>query len=144
MTNPSCRCRVLKQKLTRGNRASVFVRYPESWYTSQKVATILNSYRQRLVTTKAFDARSLERELCEALNTDHRELKTFMNDLCKYPEHLHVAIYYMQHSNATGPVVEFQYALANAYGVRTYYSDECKAAQELFWSNFFDSQSSDL
>lgn len=107
----------------------------------EKVTPILNAYRETLIAKQRFDTGSLERDLCEAINTGYRGLKDFMNDLCKYPHHLHVALYYMQHSNAPGPVMEFQGALADAYGIPSYYSDEREAAQNLFWSTFFASQS---
>ena len=103
----------------------------------EKVAPILDRFRELLVRDRRFSTSSLEDELCEAIGTGYRGLKDFVEDLLRHPDHRHVALYYMQYSNASGPVVEFWGPLADAYGVSSYHADNREAAQESFWHSFF-------
>lgn len=105
----------------------------------EKVAPILERYREELKSNHCFDASELEREIRETLDFGYQSIKTFMPGLCKYPEHLHVAVYFMQNMNSTGPSSQHKHAIAKAIGVRAYGSKELEEAEQSFWSKFFAS-----
>jgi hypothetical protein len=49
-----------------------------------------------------------------------------------------VAAYYMEHSNAPGPVREFKTALAAIYGVKSYdYAPDLELKRDQFWHRAF-------
>lgn len=107
----------------------------------QKIQPILVKYREELIEKQRFNARAFESELRDTLNFQYTSIKTFVPELCKYPEHLHVAAYYLEHATSPGPISEFKVALAKVYGVRSYHGEKADAARKLFWGDFFASES---
>jgi len=73
-----------------------------------KARHILEKYRDQLHRHSHFDAGQFEMELRKCWNLGYKELKSIAEDMLKNARYKCVALYYMEHSNAPGAVVEFQ------------------------------------
>jgi hypothetical protein len=64
----------------------------------------------------------------------YQELKQIIIDLSKRDHYRYLAAHYMENSNATGVVTEFQGELAAMYGIRSYYhAPDREEKQKAFW-----------
>lgn len=97
---------------------------------------MLEQFRQELMSRGTFDSWLFEHELHELWNLGYRSLKDLIVDLASNNRFKHVAAYYMQFSNTSGPVCEFKPTLARLYGLRTYDCEECEQARDQYWANF--------
>ncbi len=102
----------------------------------QKAKDVLEKYRTLLRAKLAFDAGQLEHELRQCWDLGYQELKDIMADMLRHERYRHVAIYYMEHSNCTGVVSEFQSPLAKVYGIRGYFDPDRQKKQQEFWAAF--------
>ena len=107
--------------------------------TDQRLAKakhLLEEYRGKLAEHGRFNVTTLDHELKQLWDIGYQELKDVIEDMYKkHSRYQYVAVYYMEHSNDTGVVSEFQPLLANAYGLEDYYDGEREASQKLFWEN---------
>lgn len=101
-----------------------------------KAKDILEKYRASLCAKLAFNAGQFEHELRQRWGLGYQELKDVMQDMLSNERYRHTAIYYMEHSNCTGVVSEFQAPLAKAYGVEWYFGADCQQKQQEFWAAF--------
>jgi hypothetical protein len=96
---------------------------------------ILTKYGSVLTSKRSFDAGSFEQELRKALDLGYSEFKDIMCDVFdKHPRYRRVTAYYMQHSNAPGPVSEYKPLLAKLYGLEGYDAPERKEKQQKYWA----------
>jgi hypothetical protein len=102
---------------------------------------ILEKWTRELHDRRWIDARLMEHELRECWQLGYQELKDLMIDTMEnHSEFAHLAAWYMEHSNATGAVVEFQGPLSRLYGLRSwYYDDERDAKHAAYWEQAFAS-----
>lgn len=84
------------------------------------------------------DLRAFEGELRELWDLGYQEIKGVIVDLSEHGRCEQVAAYYMQHSNAPGPVFEFKRRLAELYGIKRYDSEERVAKQNEYWNQVFE------
>lgn len=103
-----------------------------------KITPILERYREKLRSHRSFSARQLEHEIRDELNFGYTSIKTFVPELCKYAEHLHVAVYCMQHMNTPGPIAQHKLAIARVLGIRSYNSNDREQAEHSFWNAFYN------
>jgi hypothetical protein len=106
---------------------------------------ILEKYRAALIANKGFHPGSLEQELrqCFAVGgtpLGYQSLKDIMIDMLKRERYRHVALYYMEHQNPTGPVSEFQGPLARAFSMPQYDRQDREGKRKQFWGAFFSGQ----
>jgi hypothetical protein len=99
---------------------------------------ILSKYRKQLFSQHSFDAGMLELELRQIWNVGYRPLKDIMIAMLAEDSFREVAAYYMQNSNAPGPVSEFKRALAEMYGVTHYDAQDRREMQDAYWTNVFE------
>lgn len=102
----------------------------------EKARHILEKYRDKLYRHFHFDAGQFEMELRKCWNLGYQELKSIAKELYKDARYQYVAIYYMEHSNAPGVVVEFQRLLSEAYGVKWYHAPDLQDKRDKLWDNF--------
>lgn len=100
----------------------------------RKICATLSEFNARLERHQWIDCHDFELVLRRLLNTGYREIKDVMRQLVKQEQYARLAAYYMQFSNAPGPVAEFQEPLARLYGVRHYGSPEFASARDEYWS----------
>jgi hypothetical protein len=101
----------------------------------ERARPILERYRSKLIETRAFEPHEFENELRVALFLGYRELRAIVVEILEQHErYRYVAAYYMEHISANGVLLEFQEALAKAYGIRAYDSPELEDAGKAFWS----------
>lgn len=115
------------------------IRLPKMYkLTEQRLSTaetILDKYRELLLTRKQFNCNLFETELRSAWDLGYHEIKDILLDICKrFEKYRLVALYYMENQNPSGAVSEFQTALATAYGTRDWHSTTAKEKAD-FWSN---------
>ena len=103
----------------------------------EKAKDILEKYNTQLYKNLRYDYSAFEFELRECWDTGYREIKDILIDLIKkHPKFRYLALYYMQFQNSNGPVSEFHETLAEHYGAKTYYSDDCRKKKDEFWEQF--------
>jgi len=103
----------------------------------QKAQSILERYREELCENLTCNASRLERELRDCWEIGYQELKSIMRDLMKRDSFKHLAVYYMEHSNASvGVVDDLKAVLAKVYGVSHYCAPEMEEKREAFWEEF--------
>lgn len=99
----------------------------------EKIKPILETHRERFLEVGWIDTGAFERELRDTLDTGYQELKQVALSLSKMPRYQHIAAYYMQNQNATGPVSEFKDRLAELYGTKTYDHFDSDGKRKKFW-----------
>ena len=101
-----------------------------------KAKQLLEGYRSNLAEHGRFNVSVMDHELKEIWNIGYQELKGVIIDMFENHErYRYVAVYYMEHSNATGVVGEFQDPLADAYGITHYHDDMLAESRQRFWAN---------
>lgn len=97
---------------------------------------ILEDARASLIERGAFNASVFERQLSEIWNVGYQEIKDLMNDIVKrFPRFKYVAVYYMENSNPSGVVLEFQDTLATEYGLSSFNLDAIAKLRAEFWES---------
>jgi hypothetical protein len=102
-----------------------------------KARPVLDTYRARMLKYRSIDSAALERELRDLWDTGYQEIKDIMLQLLKLHPYRLIAAYYMEESNGTGIVSEFQRPLADFYGVRHLGAKEFKETRKKFWDRAF-------
>jgi hypothetical protein len=102
-----------------------------------KAKPILDMYRERMLKHRSIDSRALERELRDLWDTGYQEIKDIMLQLLKLYSYRLIAAYYMEETNGTGIVSEFQQPLADFYGVRQIGGKDFKETRKKFWDRAF-------
>jgi hypothetical protein len=102
----------------------------------EKGGAILERYRAQLYARGSFNALAFEHDLRGCWNLGYRGLKGIMQDLLTRPRYRYLAAYYMERSNATGVVCEFQQPLANEYGIEWYHADDREEKRRAYWERF--------
>ena len=99
---------------------------------------ILDGYTERLVRTQRCDVRRLEMDLRDCWGIGYQSLKGVMRDMLYRDEYKYLAAYYMEHSNSSCVVSEFQTPLAQLYGVERWtIGEERDEAKKMFWDRAF-------
>lgn len=106
-----------------------------------KARDVLDRYTRQLHDTRSIEGIRLELELRQLWGLGYQTLKDIMIDiLSNHPEYVHLAAYYMEHSNVNvqSVVVEFQRPLAKLYGLSSWYhDDEKETKRKAFWEKAF-------
>ena len=105
----------------------------------QRAADILDHHTKVLHDTRYINVSRLEHALRERWNIGYQSLKGIMIDMANnHPEYSHLAAYYMEHSNPTGVVSEFQQPLADLFGLTSWDFDDSKEGKRKeYWDNAF-------
>lgn len=105
----------------------------------EEAQDILDRHTKCLHDTRQMDVHGLEGELRDRWRLGYQTLKDIMIDmLVNHNEYSHVAAYYMEHSNVTGVVMEFQSPLSKLYGLTSWNFDETKDQKRSeFWDTAF-------
>jgi len=102
----------------------------------RKAIPILEEYRDKFYRHLRFDTGLFEMELRDCLNLGYQGFKGVVKDMLRMTRYKYLALYYMENSNAPGPVSEFWGPLAKAYGVRFYRAPDMEKKRSLFWDKF--------
>ncbi len=108
-------------------------------HRKEKARDVLDRYTRQLHDTRSIAVVRLELELRQVWGVGYQTLKHILIDiLANHPEYAHLAAYYMEYSNASGVVSEFQRPLAKLYGLSSWYYDgEKETKRTAFWENAF-------
>jgi hypothetical protein len=82
-----------------------------------KAVDILNAAAADLANKKHINTSTLEMQLRDCWDLGYQELKDIFCQMLKMDEYQNLAAFYMQFSNTTGVVSEFQMPLCDFYGI---------------------------
>lgn len=103
-----------------------------------KARETLDRYNAELQSTGTFAVNTLERDLQRLFDTGYQEIKSVMIDLLRHGEYELLAAYFMEHSNPTGVVSEFQVPLAALYGATSWRHDATlDSKRRRYWERAF-------